>query len=110
MGIGDASGSQRFPVDAETAWRHLRVVAGNIGKVKSVDDFLKRVTISTGMGLFTSGENVSVSISPVSDAACEILVESSQKISTQVLGASRSKKTIDRIISELSASLQRARR
>ncbi len=111
-GHWDSSGGQRFPVSADEAWRHLNLVASQIGRVKESDDFLKRMIISTGASAFTWGENITVSIEPVTDQTCNVVVGSHAKASWAIgvmgnmAAGSRNSKHVEKVISVLSASLR----
>lgn len=107
MGLSDSSGGQRFPVSADLAWEHLRRIAPKLGRVKEEDDFLKRVVISTGISAFSWGEMVSVSVQPVSDAACDVVVGSGVKLGINIAGWHKNTKNVQKIISALSESLRR---
>lgn len=107
MGFGDSQGGQRFPVSADDAWSALVRVAGQLGKVKESDRFLKRMTIGTGMSAFSWGENVTVQVQDAGPGACDVFVSSGLKLGVNVAGAGRNNKNVDKVVAALSRELQR---
>ena len=112
MGLSDAGAGQRFPVPAETAWTHLKVIAPTLGSVNQTDEFLKRLTLSTSMSMTGWGENLTVAIEPIDEGNCNVVVGASAKagwaigVVGHMAANSRNAKHIDAVISALSKSLQ----
>ena len=79
----------------------------NIGmSVKNHDRVIGRITASSGMSLFSWGENITVVVEKVDEDSCVVGIESALKVGFNVGGAHRHQKNFDRIITALSKKLQ----
>jgi hypothetical protein len=98
---------QRFPFSCEDVFDGLIYVLPTIDlTVKEADKVIGRISASTGMSLFSWGENIALVVESIDESSCRIGLQSSLKVGANIGGAHRHQKNFDRIISALSKFLQ----
>ena len=68
--------------------------------VKDADKDLMRISLSTGMSLFSWGENMSLRIEAEGDGSSRMFMESSLKMGGNLAGNHRHRKNFDKICKE----------
>lgn len=107
MSFASQSTQQVFPFPADVVYEKLLEAIPEVGmSVKQKDDILRRVSVSTGMSLFSWGENVSIVVNTNGDDSCVVGIDSSLKLGINVTGAHRHQKNFDKIIFALSNKLK----
>jgi len=107
MSFASQSTQQLFPYPAEVTYEKLLEAIPDAGmSVKQKDDLLRRVSVSSGMSLFSWGENVSIVVNPESDTSCVVGIDSSLKLGINLTGAHKHQKNFDKIIYSLSNKLK----
>ena len=98
---------QKMPFPYDDVFDALVAVIPSIGfKLKSQDRLIGRITTSTGMSLFSYGENLTIVVEKVEDGITLIGIESALKVGINVAGAHRHSKNFNKLIEALSAYLQ----
>lgn len=108
MSFASQSTKQKFPFSYDAVFNGLIKAIPSVGmKIKSQDRRIGRITASTGMSLFSYGENLTVVVEKIDDQATMVGIESALKYGTNITGAPRHQRNFDKIISALSQLLQR---
>ena len=94
---------QKFPFPYDDVFNGLAQVLPALGmNVKEADKVIGRINASTGMSLFSWGENLSLIVEKVDESSCVVGIESGLKVSINAAGAHRHQKNFNNIISALS--------
>lgn len=109
LSLASQSTNQRFPFAYDNVFANLLDVLDDLGmSVKSKDKVIGRVTASTGMSLFSWGENLTIVLQREGEGSTIVGIDSSLKLGTNIAGAHRHHKNFEKIISALSSRLQQA--
>lgn len=107
MSLSSQATQQKFPFSYEAVFNGLAKVIPSVGmSVKSQDKVIGRITASTGMSLFSWGENMTFIVEKIDENTTIIGIESSLKFGANIAGAHRHQKNFDKIITALSQDLQ----
>lgn len=107
MGLMDSFTQQQFPFAYDSVFDGLLVVLPELGmRVKSADKVIGRIEASAGMSLFSWGENISLIVERGAEASSIVKIESSLKVSTNLVGSHRHRGNFSKIIGALSQHLQ----
>lgn len=107
MSFANQSTQQRFPYPADITYEKLLEAVPDAGMtVKQKDDVLRRVSVSSGMSLFSWGENISIVVNSEGDKVCVVGIDSSLKLGINLTGAHKHQKNFDKIIYSLSNKLK----
>lgn len=107
MSITSQGTQQKFPFPYDDVFDGAVAVMPRIGfSLKSQDRVIGRITASTGMSLFSWGENLTVVIEKLDDTRTVIGIESSLKVGINMAGAHRHAKNFNKLVEALSAHLQ----
>lgn len=74
--------------------------------IKSQDKVIGRITASTGMSLFSYGENLTIAVEKIDDNSTIVGIESALKVGINLAGARRHQKNFNKIIATLSQNVQ----
>ncbi|MGP9796206.1 hypothetical protein ACT3UJ_02425 [Halomonas sp. 86] len=92
---------QVFKYPAEEVFEAAVKASNQAGwNVKDADKDLLRITLSTGMSLFSWGENMALRIEDDKDGSSRMFMESSLKVGGNLAGNHRHKKNFDTICKE----------
>ncbi len=98
---------QKFPFSYEAVFDGVVAMIPAIGfKLKSQDRVIGRVTASTGMSLFSYGENLTIVVEKINDGNTLVAIESALKVGINVTGGHRHTKNFNKLIDALSRHLQ----
>ena len=107
MSNANQATQQKFPFGYETVFDGLVKVIPNVGmKLKSQDKVIGRLTASTGMSLFSYGENMTIVVEKIDEKSTTISIESALKVGINLAGAHRHSKNFNKLIEALSQHLQ----
>lgn len=107
MSFASQSTQQKFPFSYDHVFDGLTHVLPVLGiKVKEADKMIGRISASTGMSMFSFGENLSLVVEKLDEASCAVGIESGMKLGANIGGAHRHQKNFNNIISALSKHLQ----
>lgn len=107
MNFASQATHQKFPFPYEAVFAGLLKVIPETGlTLKDADKLLGRITASTGMSLFSWGENVVIIVEKIDDNTSIVAIESALKLGSNIAGAHRHQKNFNQIISALSKLLQ----
>lgn len=107
MSLISQSTQQKFPFAYDAVFTGLTTVILVIGfTLKSQDSVIGRITASTGMSLFSWGENLAIVVEKLTDTSTLVAMESSLKVGIDSGGSHRHAKNFNKIIEALSAHLQ----
>ena len=99
---------QKFPFNYDAVFKGIIEVIPDIGmSVKSQDKVIGRITASTGMSLFSWGENLTIVVEGVDEKSTIVGIESGLKVGLNIAGNHRHMKNFNKIIEALSRNLQR---
>jgi hypothetical protein len=107
MSLTSQQCTQAFPYNYDQVYDGvLKVLETNDFKVKDKDKRIGRIIASSGMSLFSWGENLSLCVEKVSDQETRLGIDSSLKVGINVGGAHRHHKNFTKIVMGLSRYLQ----
>ncbi len=107
MSFASQATQQKFPFPYEDVFNGLTQVLPAIGmNVKETDKVIGRINASTGMSMFSWGENLSLIVDKIDESSCVVGIESDLKMGMNLAGAHRHHKNFNKIISALSKHLQ----
>jgi hypothetical protein len=107
MSIASQSTQQKFPFPYDDVFDGVVAAIPDIGfSMKSHDRLIGRVTASTGMSLFSWGENVTIIIEKIDERSTLVGIESALKVGMNVAGVHRHAKNFDRLIESVSSCLR----
>jgi len=110
MSIASQSTQQKFPFPYNNVFDSVIAVMPSIGfNIKSQGRVIGRITASTGMSLFSWGENVTIVVESVDASTALVAIESALKVGVNVAGGHRHTKNFNRLIQAVSFHLQSAR-
>lgn len=108
MGTGSQASRQRFPFDCDDLFSSaLSALKAEGFKVRHLDRTIGRISASTGMSLFSWGENLTLTIEPDGDGGAVLGIESSLKVGVNLAGNHRHSKNFDKIVRATSRELKR---
>lgn len=108
MSIASQSTQQKFPFGFDDVFAGVIEVIPETGmKLKSQDKVIGRITASTGMSVFSWGENLIIVVEAVADQVTLVGIESALKFGANLAGAHRHQKNFNALIEKLSIHLQR---
>ncbi|MDD2976829.1 hypothetical protein [Aquabacterium sp.] len=108
MSLGSQATSQKFPFPYEPVFLGVLGAVQSLGMtVQSVDKVIGRITASSGMSLFSWGENLTFVVERVDDNTAVVSIESALKLGINIAGAHRHQKHFNEVISSVSQFLQR---
>lgn len=111
MSIASQSTQQRFPFPYDEVFDGLVAVIPDIGfSLKSQDRVIGRITATTGVSLFSWGENLTIVAEKIDEKNTLVGLESALKLGMNVAGAHRHAKNFDKLIEALSGHLQTRRK
>lgn len=111
MSIASQSTQQKFPFPYAEVFDGLIAVIPNIGfSLKSQDRVIGRITASTGVSLFSWGENLTIVTEKIDEKNTLVGLESALKLGVNLPGAHRHAKNFNKLIEALSGHLQTRRR
>jgi hypothetical protein len=107
----ESGGGQRFPYSSDQVFSGLlHVLPQNGFKIKSHDEEIGRIECSSGMSLFSWGENISLSIEGIDSSSTRLNIHSGLKVQgarqALITGEGRNAKNISLIIAALTAYLK----
>lgn len=107
MSFTSQATQQKLPFSYDDVFDGLVAVIPSVGlKPKSQDRVIGRITASTGMSLFSWGENITIVVEKIDDSNTLVGIESALKVGINVAGAHRHAKNFNRLIEALSLHLQ----
>jgi hypothetical protein len=107
MSLSSQSTQQKFPFPYDAVFDGLVSVIPQAGfKLKSQDKVIGRITASTGVSLFSWGENLTIVVEKIDDRSTLVGIESGLKVGINLAGVHRHAKNFDKLIAVLSAHLQ----
>jgi len=107
MSFASQGTQQKFPFPFDAVFDGVVAVMPTIGfSLKSRDPVIGRITASTGMSLFSWGENLTIVVEKVDDGSTLVAIESALKVGINVAGAHRHAKNFNKLIEALSSYLQ----
>ncbi len=107
MSFASEGTQQKLPFPYDDVFDAVVAVIPTIGfKLKSQDRVIGRITASTGMSLFSWGENLTIVVEKVEDRSTLVAIGSALKVSINVTGRHRHAKNFNRLIEALSSHLQ----
>ena len=107
MTIANQATQQKFPFAYECVYDGLNEVLPKLGiTVKNADKIIGRVTASTGMSLFSWGENLTFVVEKIDATTTQLSIESSLKVGINAAGAHRHQKNFNDAVMALSKHLQ----
>ena len=108
MGISDQQTLQKFPFPYEQVFDNILTVLAQEGfSVKESDKIIGRVVASTGMSMFSYGENISISLDRIDESTTSVNIVSGLKVSFNIGSNFKNQKNIDKLFMSLSKSLQK---
>ena len=109
MSTASQSTQQKFPFPYDAVFDAVVASVDDVGfSLKSEDRVIGRVVASTGMSLFSWGENVTVVVEKVSDASTLVAIDSSLKVGVNLAGNHRHTANFEKLIAATSKRLQSA--
>ena len=97
---------QKLPFPYDDVFDGICEVIPKLGfKLKSSDKVIGRVSASTGMSLFSYGENLTITVEKL-DEGTLVGIESALKVGLNFAGTHRHSKNFDKLIESLSKHLQ----
>jgi len=106
MSISSQDMQQKFPFPYDDVFDGICEVIPKLGfKLKSSDKVIGRVSASTGMSLFSYGENLTITVEKL-DEGTLVGIESALKVGLNFAGGHRHSKNFDKLIESLSKHLQ----
>ena len=107
MSFASQATQQKFPFAYDDVFDGLTQVLPALGmSVKEADKVIGRITASTGMSLFSWGENLSLVVERTDESSSLVSIESGLKVGINAGGAHRHQKNFNNIISALSKRVQ----
>ena len=107
MSLASQSTQQKMPYPVGVVYEKLLEAIHRVGmSIKQKDEMLKRVSVSTGMSMFSWGENVSIVVNDIDDKTSVVSIDSSLKLGVNLAGAHKHQKNFDKIIYSLSDILK----
>jgi hypothetical protein len=107
MSFSNQETRQKFPFPYDDVFDGLIQVLSDLDmKVKDTDKMIGRINASTGMSMFSWGENLSLIVEKIDESSCIVGIESGLKVGFNAGGAHRHQKNFNNIISSLSKHLQ----
>ncbi len=107
MSFASQGTQQKVPFPYDDVFDGVVAVIPTIGfRLKSQDRVIGRITASTGMSLFSWGENLTIVVEKLNDSSTLVAIESALKVGINVAGAHRHGKNFNRLIEALSSYLQ----
>ena len=107
MSLTNQSTRQTFPFSFDQVFSAFEIVAPNCGfKMKSADRIIGRITVTTGMSLFSYGEHITILLDRAGEDATSVEIESSLKVGSNIAGGHRHAKNFEKLISGVSRWLQ----
>ena len=107
MSFASQGTQQKFPFPYDDVFDGILAVMPDIGfRLKSHDKIIGRITASTGISLFSYGENLTIVIEKLNDNSTLVGIESALKFGINVAGAHRHTKNFNRLIEALTSYLQ----
>ena len=107
MSISSQSTHQKFPFDYEAVFDAVVVSLPQAGfSLKSKDRVIGRISASTGMSIFSWGENLTILVEKVDDKSTLVAIESAMKIGMNVAGVHRHAYNFEKLIKAVSLHLQ----
>lgn len=107
MSSSSQSTHQKFPFDYDSVFAALIISLPKNGfNLDSQDQVIGRITASTGMSIFSWGENLTILIEKVDEKSTLVTFESSMKMGRNVAGSHRHAYNFEKIIKAVSAFLQ----
>lgn len=107
MGFASQGTQQKLPFLYNAVFDGIVTVMPTIGfSLKSQDRVIGRITASTGMSLFSWGENIAIVVEKVDDGSTLVAIESALKLGSNVAGSHRHAKNFNKLIEALSSHLQ----
>lgn len=107
MSIASQSTQQKFPFPYDDVFNGVVAAIPHIGfSLKSHDRVIGRVTASTGMSLFSYGENLTIIVEKIDENSTLVGIESALKVGMNVAGAHRHAKNFNMLIESVSSYLQ----
>lgn len=107
MSFASQTRQQAFPFSREQVLDAVVAVIPALGmKLRTQDRLIGRVTASTGMSMFSYGENITVAVQALDPASSSVTVASDLKVGLNIGGAQRHSKNFNDIIEAVSSHLQ----
>ena len=108
MSISSQSTQQKFPYGYDQVFDSVIAMIPQIEfSLKSQDRTIGRVTASTGMSLFSWGENLTIVVEKVDSTTTSVGIESALKLGINVGGAHRHSKNFNKLIEAISEHLSK---
>lgn len=108
MSFASQGTQQKMPFPYSEVFDGILAVIPDINfRLKSHDKVIGRITASTGMSLFSYGENLTIVVEKVNNASTLVGIESALKFGFNIAGAHRHIKNFNTLIEALSNYLQR---
>jgi hypothetical protein len=107
MSISSQNTRQKFPFAYDNVFDG---VVGSIPKtgfsLKSQDRVIGRITASTGMSIFSWGENITIIVEKIDEKNTIVAIESAMKLGMNVAGVHRHAYNFEKLIKAVSSYLQ----
>ena len=107
MSIANQSTQQKFPYGYDEVFEAVVEAISEVDfNLKSQDKTIGRITASTGMSLFSWGENLTIVVERDGSNNTVVAIDSAMKLGTNVAGLQRHVKNFDQLIQAVSAKLR----
>lgn len=107
MSFANQGTQQKFPFPYDSVFDAVVAVIPQIGfSLKSQDKVIGRVTATTGMSLFSYGENLTIIIEKVDENSTMVAIESALKVGFNLTGGHQHAKNFNKLVEAISAHLQ----
>ena len=108
MSISSQNTQQKFPFAYDDVFDGVVASLPQAGfSLKSKDRVIGRITASTGMSIFSWGENLTIIVEKIDDKSTLVAIESAMKIGINVAGVHRHAYNFEKLIHAVSLYLQR---
>lgn len=96
-----------YPFDAETIFKHLKdICLKSRFSIKSVDNSIKRIILTTSLSLLSYGENIEIIVQSEINNRSLVYVKSEPKSSLNLTAGSAVKKNIEEIYKMLDKAIE----
>jgi hypothetical protein len=107
MSISSQSTQQKFPFAYDNVFDGVVASIPKIGfSLKSQDRVIGRITASTGMSIFSWGENITIIVEKIDEKNALVAIESAMKLGMNVAGVHRHAHNFEKLIKAVSSYVQ----
>lgn len=107
MSISSQNTQQKFPFAYDNVFDGVVTSIPKTGfSLKSQDRVIGRITASTGMSIFSWGENITIIVEKIDEKNTMVAIESAMKLGMNVAGVHRHAYNFEKLIKAVSSYLQ----